>query len=556
MNSKYAGKTPEEILDMLSVKQKVGQLLSTGICCWEECETTMKSGVGNITAVWGHDKEALDRFKQDIARLQAEADIPYFVAVDMETGVGQTVHDKSIATEFAEQMAIGAIADMEDAKRLAYEEGRVVASEASALGWNVAFCPVVDVNVNPENPITNIRSYGETGQIVATLACEYIRGLQEGGLVMGTAKHYPGGGMQFTDSHFSLEKTKTTKEEMENVHLYPFRKASEAGVGGMMCNHAIYDMYDADNIATTSYAIMTKLLREDIGFEGVMYTDAMGMAGLTEQEKGDADVNPHLSTIRAINAGCDVILGPYDAWAAPDALVKAVEDGVLSMDAVNRACLRVLKAKYNLGLFDYENRKPLPKMDGWSVAREIAKKSVTLIKNKNDLVPYNFEGKKVLVLEPSHPADRLSFGLYSNITLIKGALEKYVPQAQLAHFSADITEEQAAELAEKAASADVVVFGTSFRSRSGQVGLLTAAQVDALRRIHDANPCMIAVVSNPYVSAQLGFVDSIVCCYSTSAVAVEAAVDVLVGREKALGVLRETIPEHLDGSKVNIVDHG
>ena len=553
MDKRFEGKTPEQILEMLTLEQKCGQLVSTGIGCWDECETAMEHHVGNLSVIYGHDAEALARFKADMERLQREADIPFFIGVDMETGVGQTVHDRSIATEFAEQMAIGAIADLKDAERLAYEEGRVVSQQASYLGWNICFGPVVDVNINPENPITNIRSFGEDPDIVATLAAAYIKGLQSDGRLIGTAKHFPGAGMQFSDSHFALEKTRTTKEEMENIHLKPFKKAIEAGVGGLMCNHAIYDMYDAENVATLSKAVMTDLLRGELGFEGVMYTDAMGMAGMTESEKNCG--NPHMGTIRAITAGCDVILGPNDAWNAPAGLAQAVRDGILDEEIVNKACLRVLKQKYALGLFSSEKREDVPKRDGWSVAREIAKKSVTLIRDRKNAIPTDFDGKKVMVMEPTHPANRLSFGLYSNMTLIKETLAKYVPQAQLALFAPDATDEQIAELAKQAKAADIVVFGTSFRSRSGQVGLKTERPLEALKAVHSANPNMIAVVSNPYVASQLPFVDEIVCCYSTSSVAVDAAVDVIIGKEKALGVIRETIPEEMH-NEVEIVFHG
>lgn len=551
MNQKFQGKTPEEILQMLTLEQKCGQLISTGIGCWEECETCLEHNIGNITCVYGHDMDDLMRMKSDMEKLQQKADVPFFVAVDMETGVGQTVHEKTIATEFPEQMALGAIADFEEAKRLAYEEGKIVAQEASYIGWNVTFGPVVDVNVNPENPITNIRAFGETADVVSALAAEYIRGLQEDGRNIGTAKHFPGAGMQFQDSHFALEKTTTTKEQMDTIHLVPFKKAIEAGVGGMMCNHAIYDMYDAKNVATCSKAVMTDLLRGELGFEGVMYTDAMGMAGLTESEKNGN--NPHLGTIRAIAAGCDVILGPNDAWNAPAGVAQAVRDGLLDEEIVNKACLRVLKQKYKMGLFTNEKRPDLPKRNGWDVAKEIAEKSVTLIKDTNNNVPYNFDGKKVMVMEPTHPAKRLSYGLYSNMTLVKETLAQYVP-CDLTLFAPDVDEEQTKEFVAKAKEADVVVFGTSFRSRSGQVGLLTEEQLKALKAVHEVNPNMIAVISNPYVAAQLPFIDSIVCCYSTSSVAVQAAVDVIVGKIKAQGVLRETLPEKIE-REVKIISH-
>ena len=552
MNSKYIGKTPEEILSMLTLRQKISQLISTGIGCWDECEICLKQGVGNISAVWGHNKEELERFRQDIERLQEEADIPYLVGVDMETGVGQTVHEKSIATEFAEQMTFGAIADRQDAIRLAYEEGKVIAAEASALGWNYTYGPVVDVNINPANPITNIRSFGEKVETVAELSGAMIRGLQEGHRLLACAKHFPGAGMQAADSHFALERTKSTREEMDATHLMAFRKAIENGVQSVMCNHAIYPMYDEQNVATISKAVMTGILRDELGFKGIAITDAMGMAGLTAQ---DTD-NKHMGSIRAINAGCDILLGPWDAWNANEALEKAVRDGLLSEDRVNESALRVLKAKAWLGLFDGKKKQPLPRQDGWSLAREISKKSLTKVWDKTGLVPIqNKDTAKVLVLEPTHPGEKLKVGLYSNVTLIHGLLKNEIPTAELDLFEQEISEENRNRLLEKAKAFDVIIVGTSFRSRSGQVGLLTDSQIDLLRQMHEVNPNIIAVVSNPYVSAQLRFIDAILCCYSTSQVAVEAAVNVLCGKEEALGKLDVTIPEKID-TKVEIVSHG
>lgn len=550
MNPKYRGKSPEEILSMMTLQEKAGQVIVVGLETWEEFERAMHKGIGTISAV-AHTEEEAERFRENVARLQREADIPFLVGVDMETGVGQIVHAKNLATEFAEQMALGAIADPEDAKRLAYEEGRVIASEGSALGWNVCYNPVVDVNINPENPITNIRSVGEDPKQVAEITCALIRGIQEGHRMVALAKHFPGAGMQGADSHFALEKTKATREEMEKTHLYPFRKAIEAGVRGMMCNHAIYPMLDDKSVATLSRKIMNDLLREEMGFDGVMYTDAMAMEGLKAQAE-----TMHISeTVLAISAGCDLLLGPKEGWDAPDVIVKAVQDGDLPEERLNDSVLRVLKVKQWLGLFDEENRKPLPRMDGWAVAREISRKSITVLKDNDGLLPYDFAGKKVLVIEPKHPARDMQVGNYTNLTLIQESLARFVPQAELALFSPDINKEQEAELVRRAKEADVVIVGTSFRSRSGQVGMLTRQQLDALYAVHEVNPNVIAVVSNPYVTAQLKFIGTVLCCYSTSQVAVEAAVDVLIGKEKALGKQRVTIPEKLK-NEVVILYHG
>ena len=551
MNKKYIGKTPEEILSMMTLREKVAQTIVTGIGNIEEGKMVAERGFGGISAIWGHDKESMKRFRKDVDELQEISDIPLLIGTDMETGIGQIVHDPELATEFPEQMALGAIADLKEAKRLAYEEGRTISAEAVNMGWNFTYTPVVDVNNNASNPITNIRSIGEDAEKVSILTGELIKGIQDSGHMVATAKHFPGAGMQNNDSHFSLEETKADKDEMNKVHLYSFRKAIENGVKCIMCNHAIYPMYDEVNVATTSKAIMTDLLRNEMKFEGITITDAMGMAGVTAQD-GD---NKNMGTIRAIAAGNDLILGPYDAWNVQDALVDAVEKGLLSEERVNEAVLRILKIKESIGLFN-QNKEMPERLDGWAVAKEIAKKSVTLIKDSKNLIPVNFSSlKKVMVLEPTHPAKRLDFGLYTNMTLIHETLKKVAHQAELALFSQDATKEEEQALVAQAKESDIVIVGTSFRSRSGQVGLLTQRQLEILKAIHTVNPNIIAVISNPYVSAQLDFIDTIVCCYSTSRVAVDAAVNVLYGKEKALGVLPVTIPKKLNTEHIQILSH-
>lgn len=552
MKKEYIGKTPEEILELMPLEKKAAQVLSSGFCCYDEVKTAMELGIGAMTAMWGNKREDADRFKKDVERFQKEADIPFLIGVDMETGVGQTVHVEDYATEFPDQMSLGAIADEEEGKRLAYLEGKVIRNEAVNLGWNLTYGPVADVNINPANPITNVRSVGENPDHVSAITSEIIRGMQEYGDFCACAKHFPGAGMQSSDSHFSLEKTNSSKEEMEAIHLKPFKNAVRNGIGAFMTNHAIYPMFDDINVATTSRAVITGVAREELGFEGIILTDAMAMTGLTAQDGDDR----HMGTIRAIAAGCNVILGPYDVWNAPAAIAKAVRDGKLSEDVLNLAVLRVLRTKQRLGLFD--NKKgPVEKLNGWEISKQIAEKSVTLIRDRDNIIPVDFTSMNdVMVMEPTHPGHKLSFGLYTNQTLIAETLHKDVPIAKLALISQEVAPELENELIEKASKADIVIVGTSFRSHSGQVGLLTEQQIAVVEKIVRLGKKVIAVVSNPYVAAQLPFVGTVICCYSTSKVSVQAASDVILGRLEPKGKLPVTIPDSMDSGNIEIVSHG
>jgi len=470
----------------------------------------------------------------------------------METGVGQIVHDPDSATEFPEQMAIGAIADIDEACRYGYEFGRTINREASNIGWNMVYGPVADVNVNPRNPITNIRSIGEDPERASKIIDAIVKGIQHDNRMIATVKHFPGAGMQASDSHFSLEETSASRKEMDEIHLYAFKKSFESGAMATMCNHAIYPMLDPDNIATLSKTVMTDVLRNELSFRGVTITDAMGMAGMTSQESKE---NIFLGTIRAIAAGCDLILGGVDPANAAAAIAAAAEDGsILTKERLDQAALNIIRVKHWLGLFNGQPRKEIPKEDGWSFARDLAQKSITLIRDNEKLLPVDFKDKKVLVLEPTHPSKRLSFGLYTNTTLIHGIIKESVPQAEFNLFAQDITPEQEEEIFTQAKNADIIIVGTSFRSRSGQVGLLTEGQLKLLKRICEVNKNVIAVISNPYVAAQINFIGTVVCCYSTSKVAVEGAVNVINGSAVATGKLPVTLPDELEAA-ANIISH-
>jgi beta-N-acetylhexosaminidase len=547
MNKKYQNKMPNEILSNMTLREKAAQTIVPPYRNRDFVDEAIKNGVGGIWPTWhfGNNSDSAE-FAKDMDRLQAISEIPLFITADMETGVGQLIHD-GLYAEFPELMALGAVASIEEAEMLAYEQGKAMALGARSIGWNMTPTPVVDVNIYAENPITNIRSVGEDPERVARITSSMIKGMQEGHAIIPMAKHFPGAGMQRDDSHFSMEKTSASIKEMEDIHLYPFRKAIEQHVKCIMTNHAVYPAYDSENTATLSKKIVTNLLREKMGYKGLVMTDAMGMSGLTSQAKG------HESTILALLAGNDLILAPHDPIGAIDAIVEAVKAGRMSEDYLNTIVLRILEAKEWLGLFK-DRLVEFSGLSGWNTAEKIAKNSVTLIRGNDYILPLTPE-KKLMVLEPAHPRRQLDIGLYTNTTLIYDHLKEFYPNAKFSLFADQMNEKQIQELLEKASLVDAVVVGTSFRSYAGQVGLLTTAQINLLQRIKGINPNMIAVVSNPYVSAEIDFIGTVLCCYSTSKVAIKAAIDVLRGVCQAKGLLPVTIPSHMDPSYVKILHH-
>src|SRR5687768_7083695 len=271
-------------------------------------------------------------------RLQAIAPYPLLVTADFETGAGFRLEG---ATGFPRNMAFGAAGD----DTLVYEAGRITAVESRAIGVHVNFAPVVDVNNNPRNPVINTRSYGEDPDLVGKLGASYIRGLQAGGMI-ATLKHFPGHGDTDVDSHLGLPIIRDPRESLDRTELPPFKAGIAAGAGAIMTGHIEMPALDpAPNTPTTlSGPIVSGVLRREMGFDGIIYTDSMGMAGVTRL------YSPGEAAVRAIKAGNDIVLHSPDDGAAFAGLKAAVKAGELTMAQVDASVGRVLRAKARAGL--------------------------------------------------------------------------------------------------------------------------------------------------------------------------------------------------------------
>ena len=314
-------------------------------------------------------------------RLQAIAPYPLLNSADFETGAGFRLEG---ATAFPRNMAFGAAGD----ERLVYEAGRITAVESRAIGVQVNFAPVVDVNNNPRNPVINTRSYGEDPEAVGRLGSAYVRGLQAGGMI-ATLKHFPGHGDTDVDSHLGLPIIKDARDVLERTEFPPFKAGIAAGAGAVMTAHIEMPALDpAPNTPTTlSNPIVSGLLRREMGFEGVIYTDSMGMAGVTALYK------PGEAAVRAIKAGNDVVLHSPDDAAAFAAIKAAVESGEIPSAQIEKSVERVLRAKARTGLNRIRavNLDALPNIVGGrahqAVADEVSQRSITLVKDTRNQVP-------------------------------------------------------------------------------------------------------------------------------------------------------------------------
>ncbi len=290
-------------------------------------------GVGGVIFLGGSAAELAMRTEE----LQSWSPIPLLMAADIEEGVGQRF---SGATWFPPPMALGAIAQTNPtlAADYAYQMGAVIAQEAQAIGLNWVLAPVVDVNNNPDNPVINIRAFGEDVATVTQLTKAFIHGSQ-GYPVLTTAKHFPGHGDTAVDSHLELPVLNHSPERLESIELEPFRGAIAAGVDSIMSAHLLIPSWDAQYPATLSPQILTGKLRQELGFAGLIVTDALIMGGITNSY-GTAE-----SSVLAVEAGADILLMPVDPEEAIAAVVQAVTSGRISLARIQQSVQRIWEAK-------------------------------------------------------------------------------------------------------------------------------------------------------------------------------------------------------------------
>ncbi|MEG4106255.1 glycoside hydrolase family 3 N-terminal domain-containing protein [Microcoleus sp. S13_C5] len=297
-----------------------------------------KLGVGGVILVGGSAAELAVRSHQ----LQSWAKFPLLLAADIEEGVGQRFAG---ATWFGPPMAIAEVARHDAGKgdRYAEQMGAVTAIEARAIGLNWILAPVVDVNNNPDNPVINVRAFGETPEIVAKLAAAFIRGAGEHP-VLTTAKHFPGHGDTAVDSHLELPVLPHSPARLAEVELPPFVEAMAAGVDAVMSAHLLIPAWDAEFPATLSRKILIGKLREELGFEGLIVTDALVMGAIANKYGANE------AAVLAAEAGADVLLMPLDPEGAILAVCEAVTQGRISLLQIKESVKRIWKAKIKVGL--------------------------------------------------------------------------------------------------------------------------------------------------------------------------------------------------------------
>jgi beta-N-acetylhexosaminidase len=538
-------------LAAMSLREKVGQMLMPWVLGdfapegsasqRRIVESIERHGIGGVIMSVGSPMDVAVKLND----LQSRSRVPLLVAADLETGAGfrlrGAVHlpgviDLGGATVFPSLMAVGATGDPE----LSYEMGRITALEARAVGIHAPFAPVLDVNNNPQNPIINVRSFGEDPQAVAEMGVAFVRGLQEHGAV-ATGKHFPGHGDTETDSHLALPVIRMSRMRLDSVELRPFHEAVSAGMGGVMTAHiAVPTLTGGDGVpATLSGGVLSDLLRFEMGFSGLVFTDAMDMYAI------DRRFSRQEAAVRAVEAGADVLLMPPDLGAAVEGIVQAVESGRLAEERIDRSVMRILGLKERLGLHTSARvtLEDIPRTVGvrahTEVAERIAEESITLLRNRRDLLP----------LRGTRTADVLSVSYRRQNDLLAGRffnarLRQTYPRLRPAVVNRNSSAADYGQLLRRARSSDLVVVSlyVTAISYSGSVAIPEALS-DFVEELADSSiPHIVISFGNPYLVTDFPDVRAYMLAWSGSEASQRAAAKALFGEIEIGGRTPTAIP--------------
>ena len=541
----------ERTLTGLTLRQKVGQLIMPWVLGDFAPEGSPShdrileyiedQGIGGVIMSVGSPTEVAAKLND----FQAHSNIPLLVAADLETGAGFRMRgavqmpgtiELGGATDFPSLMAVGATAD----PQLAYEMGRITAREARGVGIHIPFAPVLDVNNNPDNPIINVRSFGENPEDVADLGAAFVRGVQEHGAI-ATGKHFPGHGDTETDSHLGLPVILHSRARMDSVEIFPFRHAIEAGMGAVMTAHISVPSLDGGvgDPATLSSAVLTDLLRDEMEFDGLLFTDAMDMSAISRGFGAEE------ASVRAIEAGADVILMPPSVERAVEGIAAAVESGRIEASRIDASVRRILETKKQMGL-DRDRTVQIDQIGQvvgipahTQVAAEIAERSITLLHNGGNLLPLlGTRSARVMSVSFRRTSDVLA-GRYFNTRL-----RQTYPRLTTAGLDVNSGPALYEDLLRQARQQALVILSTYVTafSQSGSLALPEEVVDFAGQLTEIGVPHIVISFGNPYLITELPDVRAYMLAWSGSEVSQTAAAQALFGDIEISGRVPTRIP--------------
>jgi beta-N-acetylhexosaminidase len=485
-------------------------------------------------------------------RLQGESKLPLLFAADFERGVSMRLMGTTV---FPHAMAFGGDGKMADVE----EFGRITAEESRAVGIHWNFFPVADVNSNPINPIINTRSFGEDPHQVGDLVAAYIRGAHAGGMLT-TVKHFPGHGDTATDSHLGVASVNVDRAHLESIELPPFRQAIAAGVDAVMVAHVTVPALDADpnHVATISPAIVSDLLQQQLGFKGIVVTDALDMAGLTHLFAN----NIGRAAVESFKAGNDLLLIPADFPASYNAMLQAVRSGEISRERLDRSVLKSLRTKASLGLQDARLvdlsaiSGQVGKPQNLAFGQQVANDAVALVRDNGKVLPLKSKG----TAKPGLPyttqeetRNQVVAVVFSDDMRTDSGrafgreLRVRIPDARVIYLDPRVAAAMTGDVMKAVNEANQVIAAVYVVPTAGKIGN-TMTMADATgnllqQMLNQAGAKTVVVaMGNPYLASDFPQVENYLCTFSNATVSEIAAVRALFGEIPIHGHLPVSIP--------------
>lgn len=530
----------------MTIEEKIGQMLMPDFRKWNgenvtemlpEIEQIVKDySLGGVILFAENVVTTEQTTKLVAAYKEASEKYGLLLTIDQEGGIVTRLQS---GTDMPGNMALGATRSPE----ITEEVGKVIGAELQALGINMNLAPVLDVNNNPDNPVIGVRSFGESPELVSDLGIAYIKGIQSKG-VATTAKHFPGHGDTSVDSHLGLPEVPHDKERLLEVELYPFQQAMEADVDAIMTAHVTFPKIDDTKViskkdgteislpATLSHKVLTGLMREEMGYDGVIITDALNMLAIADH------FGPVDAVIRSVNAGTDIILMPVGLEEVVEGLLEAVETGEITEERIEQSVKRILTLKLNRGIIKPETPTPVDELVrnaeevvGQDFHKEVeavaAKQSITLLKNDQVLPLQADENEKIVVVGNTY------------ISKLHEAIRDYHANTELITASGPLTDAQLEQLSD----ASAVIFGSYTFNVSGRDPLSPQMLlVNQLIQEVDA-PVIGAAIRNPYDIMAFPEIDAYLTQYGFRDASFEATAATIFGENNPTGTLPVTIPD-------------
>ncbi|HLW85999.1 MAG TPA: glycoside hydrolase family 3 N-terminal domain-containing protein [Candidatus Sulfotelmatobacter sp.] len=485
-------------------------------------------------------------------RLQRDSKLPLLFAADFERGVSMRLLGTTV---FPHAMAFGGDGKVEDAEAF----GRITGEESRAIGIHWNFFPDADVNSNPANPIINTRSFGEDPKQVGDLVTAYIKGAHEAGMLT-TVKHFPGHGDTATDSHLGVAAVNVDRAHLDSIELPPFRQAIAAGVDSVMVAHVTVPALDPDpnHVATISPAVVTDLLEKQMGFKGLIITDALDMAGLTHLFANDIG----RAAVEAFKAGNDLLLIPADLGASYEAMVKAAKSGEISRERLDRSVLKILKIKASLGLQTSRMvdvgalATTVGRPDNIAFGQRVAESAVTLVRDNGKVLPLKSKGTiksglPYTTVEETH--NQVVGVIFSDDVRTESGrvfgreFRARIPDARVLYVDPRIAAGMSDEVLKAVDEAQTVVTAVYVIPTAGKAGnsmAMSDATGTLLHQVLDRAAAKTAVVAmgNPYLASDFPKIENYMCTFSNATVSELGAIKALFGEIAIRGHLPVTIP--------------